>query len=87
MAVCLLLLLLASTCAAYYTRGAPDSSSVLGKHNIAYNAPMSKLFYYDGIYRNLGDIIIELRGQQGAKVLGHGLLQKVGRLGAQMSKH
>jgi hypothetical protein len=75
------LLLLAGTCAAFYTRGAPDSSSIPGKHNPAYNVLVDKLFYYDGIYRNLGDIIIELRAQQGAKVLGHGLLQKVGRLG------
>jgi len=83
LAVCFVLLLLAGTCAAFYTRGAPDSSSVPGKHNPAYNALMSKLFYWDGTYRNLGDIVIELRAQQGAKVLGHGLLQKAGRLGAQ----
>jgi hypothetical protein len=86
-AICFVLLLLAGICAAYYTRGTPDSSAIPGKRNPTYNAMMEKLFYWNGDYRNIGDIIIESRAQQGAKVLGHGLLQEVERLGAQMRMH
>jgi hypothetical protein len=42
-----------------YTRGPPDSSAVPGKHNPAYNAMAEEQFYWNGDYRNVGDIIIE----------------------------
>ncbi len=78
-AICLLLLLLAGTCAAY-TRGAAQNPG----HGSTpeFNLMQDKLFLWQGYYHSLEEIVIMMRAQQGAKMLGHGLGQKVARLGA-----
>jgi hypothetical protein len=42
--------------------------------------------WFKAAFHSLEEIVIMMRAQQGAKVLGHGLEQKVARLGQQGAK-